>query len=107
RLGVSEKRDPQIYVALADIHQKMIQEEPERRVYHEERSIHFLQAACKLEPTDAYLKYLLAKAYLRCGNLALARRSFAVVREMEPETYYGKAAAKLAHVKKLSFDAED
>jgi tetratricopeptide (TPR) repeat protein len=103
---LGHKRKPGTYLALANLHRKMLAKEPERRAYHEERIIHYHQAACKLKPNNAFLKYELAKAYLRFGRLDEARKLFVQVSEMEPDTYYGKAAAKLAKAEKMSKDKE-
>lgn len=99
-LGILHKRDPEVYLALADVHHKMAEKNPACRKYHARRIIHFHEAACKLKPADAHLRYLLAKAYLRFGHLEEARKHFVQVRDMAPDTYYGKAAAKLANAEK-------
>jgi tetratricopeptide (TPR) repeat protein len=93
------KRNPDIYLALVDLHWRMARQEPERLDYHHERILHFHQAACKVEPENAFLRYLLAKAYLRLGNLEEASKHFAAVKDMAPDTYYGTAAGKLMKVK--------
>ena len=100
-LGLTHQRDPNIYLALVDLHLKMAGEDPTRMEYHRERIIHFHEAACKLEPRNAYFRYLLAKAHLRFGDTGKARKIFAQVSEMAPNAYYGEAAAKLARGEKV------
>jgi hypothetical protein len=95
-MGINHKRDPNIYLALVDLHYKMAEENPERSEYHHKRILHFHEAACKVEPGDPYLRYLLAKAHLHLGDRERACRLFTQVSEEVPNTYYGKAAAKLA-----------
>jgi len=96
-LGLLGKRDPEIYLCLARLHQTMALDEPEREKYHHERIVHFHEAACREgSPDDAYLKYLLAKAHQKYGDAAKASKLFAQVGDMAPDTYYGKAAAKMA-----------
>jgi tetratricopeptide (TPR) repeat protein len=96
--GLFNKRDPEIYLQLARMHRRMAEEMPEEADYHHKRMIHYHEAAHKLKPDDAYLEYLLAKAYLHFGDPAEARKLFAQVSRLAPDTYYGKAAAKLARV---------
>ena len=96
------KRNPDIYLALVDLHWEMSRQEPERLDYHHERIIHFHQAACKVEPENAFLRYLLAKAYLRLGNLKEASKHFAEVQDMAPDTYYDTAAGKLMKLEDAS-----
>lgn len=95
-LGILFQRDPETYLALIDLHYKMAEEDPAQQKYHQQRIIHFHEAACKLRPKDAHYRYLLAKAHLRFGHTETARKIFAEVSDMAPDTYYGKAAAKLA-----------
>lgn len=95
-MGINHKRDPSIYLALVDLHYKMAEQNPERSEYHHKRILHFHEAACKVEPGDPHLRYLLAKAHLHLGDRERARTLFTQVSEMVPNTYYGKAAAKLA-----------
>jgi tetratricopeptide (TPR) repeat protein len=106
QLGLSHERYPDIYLDLVRLHRKMAEEEPERKSYHDERIIHFYGAACKLRPNDPFYKYLLAKAHLAFGDPAEAITLFARVRDMAPDTYYGKAAAKLAKAAKTKAAAE-
>jgi tetratricopeptide (TPR) repeat protein len=95
-LGLLGPRDPEIYLCLARLHRSMALAEPEREKYHHERIVHFHEAACREAPDDVYLKYLLAKAQLKYGDPATARKLSAQVRDLAPDTYYGKAAAKMA-----------
>jgi tetratricopeptide (TPR) repeat protein len=100
-LGLLGKKDPEIYLSLARLHQSMALDEPEREKYHHERIVHFHEAACREgSPDDAYLKYLLAKAHQKYGDAAKAKSLFAQVRDMAPDTYYGKAAGKMAEPRK-------
>ena len=78
------------------MHRKLAQEEPDRADHHHERTLHYHEAAYELNPDDPYLRYLLAKAHLHFGDPAKARELFVQVSNMTPDSYYGKAAAKLA-----------
>ncbi|MFP3870914.1 MAG: tetratricopeptide repeat protein [Syntrophobacteria bacterium] len=90
-----------IYLALADLHSQMAGATPQEKTYHQESMVRYYESACRLKPGDAFLKYLLAKAYLRCGNLEDARFQFREANRLAPETFYGKAAARLAKVEKI------
>ena len=104
-LGILDRRDPDIYMSLIDLHYRMAEADPARKSYHAERIIHFHEAACKLEPKNVYRRYLLAKAHLHFGNVERARKLFAEVSEAAPDTYYGKAAAKLARCEQPTVQA--
>jgi tetratricopeptide (TPR) repeat protein len=100
-IGILRNRDPDTYVLLANLHAKWAAEEPEREEYHQARIIHFHEAACEAASKKTFYKYLLAKAYLRYGHVEKAREHFVEVSEAAPDTYYGKAAAKLAKANKI------
>ncbi len=104
-MNIFSKRYPDAYLGLIALHWEMAEEEPDRADYHHERIIHFHQAASRVDPDDVYLVYLMAKAFLRLGKLEEAREHFAKVKDLAPDTYYGKAAGKLMNVKNVSYQA--
>lgn len=90
--------NPDIYLALAELHWNWAMEDEENSGEHYERAVHFYRRAYEFSGKKTFILYMLAKVHLEQGNLEEARNCFRQVFEEKPETYYGKAAAKLMHI---------
>jgi len=90
--------NPEVYKALGRLHLKWVGKDPENADKHYERAIHFYKRAYELSNEDPMILYNLGKVCLRQNNLEKAQFYFRQVSEQVPDTYYGKAAAKLMRV---------
>jgi tetratricopeptide (TPR) repeat protein len=87
--------DPNVYKALGRLHWTWAIESEESRAKHYKRAIHFYKRAYEFSGHDPMILYTLGKVYLHQGDLERARSSFREVWERMPDTYCGRAAAKL------------
>lgn len=106
-MAMTRSFNPRIYLALGELHRDWALEERSGEKEHYERAIHFYKRAYEFSGQEAFILYTLGKIYLRQGNLKEARNCFRQVYAEEPDTYYGRAAAKLMHVNSMKTEGSD